>query len=89
MANLLVVEKYNVINNQVLSANTDYENAYVISKTGYTPIGVVGFYTSGAYSSRYNVYRATVYNGSVHYGIRGSEASTGLTLEIAVLWKKN
>ena len=59
------------------------------SRTGYTPIGIVGYTGSGI--SYFSIYEMRIYQGSAYFGIRNlrNESSTLTSLTAYVLYKKN
>ena len=59
-----------------------------VSKTGYTPVGIVGYIVS---SASYRVYWAYINNGIVHIGISKDSGSipSSVTVSATVLWVRN
>ena len=59
-----------------------------VSKTGYTPVGVVGYLIS---SAAYRVYWAYISNDTVHIGITKDSGSipSSVTVSATVLWVRN
>lgn len=66
--------------------------SYAISRSGYTPLGLIGYSLSGSMSSWLNIQRLTVTSSTIDWMVRNphaSTASTGTKLAVYVLWQKN
>lgn len=75
------------------SSNTDYYDNITITKSGYTPIGIIQWLFGGDYSTRFFLNGATV-NATTAYLVYRAESTTSFTsnnfsVKIVVLYKKN
>lgn len=60
------------------------------TQTGYTPVGIIGWFQSGSYSTYANIYRIELVGTTVNYSVRNLNGSSSATvsLKVVVLWVK-
>ncbi|MCR5035256.1 MAG: hypothetical protein K6B42_07575 [Clostridia bacterium] len=73
-----------------IAANNVKEDSIDVAKTGYTPIGIEGFYFGGSGVSFLAPYRIRLVGSLAYYGIRNHNSSqaTGITVTVRVLYIK-
>ena len=95
--NLFVSTEHTLTSNLTITNGNTSNSTYTVTKSGYTPVGVVGWRTingSGSGGSYAVCFGATLSSassgsGTVNIGIRAIGAVTKCTLLATVLWIKN
>ena len=95
--NLFISTEHTLTSNLTITNGNTSNSTYTVTKSGYTPVGVVGWRTingSGSGGSYAVCFGATLSSassgsGTVNIGIRAIGAVTKCTLLATVLWIKN
>ena len=88
-ANGIVYEWYNKSNLGTLVSNTDYTVTFDVSKTGYTPIGIVQFRLQGSYSTWFHASQWNISGNTATVIIRSDASgvsSTNMNVGIGVIY---
>lgn len=95
--NLFVRTEHTLTTNLTITSGNNNTSDYTVSKSGYTPVGIVGWRVvngdgSGcSYAIPFRMYIASASSGSatIHAGIRAFSTVNSCTLYATVLWIKN
>ena len=73
-----------------INANSNSENSFSVAKSGYTPLGIVGYNIAGTGISAIAPYRMRLINSTAYYGVRnyGTAQATGVVVQASVLYVK-
>lgn len=85
----LVVEVVNS-NSVNINANSASESSFSVAKSGYTPLGIVGYNIAGTGISAVAPYRMRVIGSTAYYGVRnyGTGRATDVIVQASVLYVK-
>lgn len=85
----LVVEVVNSSSVNI-NANSSSENSFSVAKSGYTPLGIVGYNVAGSGISAIAPYRMRIIGSTAYYGVRnyGSVQATNVVVQASVLYVK-
>lgn len=85
----LVVEVVNSSSVNI-NANSASENSFSVAKSGYTPLGIVGYNIAGSGISAVAPYRMRVIGSTAYYGVRnyGSGQATNVVVQASILYVK-
>lgn len=95
--NLFVVTEHDLTTSLTVSNGSTSNATYTVTKTGYTPVGVVGWRTingsgsGGSYAVCFGATMSSASSGSasINVGIRAVGAVNNCTLRASVLWIKD
>ena len=92
-SDLFVVESVSVKQNKTIGANGDWYEALSLAKTGYKPIGLVGWYISGT-NARWCIpeeinIRPSKNDITVYIWNQNTKSSAVISVEVTVLYMKN
>ena len=84
-----VVEEVSSSSSNV-AANAASESSFSVAKTGYTPLGIVGFNYGGSGVSFLSIYRMRLTGTTAYYAVRNlnNSQATGITVTFNVLYVK-
>lgn len=73
-----------------INANSASENSFSVAKSGYTPLGIVGYNVAGTGVSAIAPYRMRLIDSTAYYGVRnyGTAQATGVVVQVSVLYVK-
>jgi hypothetical protein len=73
-----------------INANSSSENSFSVAKSGYTPLGIVGYNIAGTGISAIAPYRMRLIGSTAYYGVRnyGTIQATGVTVQASILYVK-
>jgi hypothetical protein len=73
-----------------INANSSSDNSFSVAKSGYTPLGIVGYNIAGTGISAIAPYRMRLIGSTAYYGVRnyGTIQATGVTVQASILYVK-
>lgn len=73
-----------------INANSTSESSFSVAKSGYTPLGIVGYNIAGTGISAIAPYRIRLIDSTAYYGVRnyGTGQATGVTVQASILYVK-
>lgn len=87
----IIIDTVQFTTTQTLSSEVDYTFTFDVSKTGYTPLGIVGITKSGSYNTRFNQNKWFISGNNVSITLRCSEtgvSANGITIDVTILYSQ-
>lgn len=87
----IIIDTVQYTTTQTLSSQVDYIFTFDVSKTGYTPLGIVGITKSGSYNTRFNQNKWFISGNNVSITLRCSEtgvSANGIIIDVTILYSQ-